>query len=199
MNVAALTSHRSGHSRTTAAMDDDGIQDHYVRRLSRRFTTLEGWREVRGGLYIAAGSAISSVIPNPAYDQEWQAQDDSSPWPPTSPLDDAHHAASGGGQNGLWPHGKSYSRDTETRAAWLARDPADGNEHNDDPSPEKLSIESTGGEALARAVSGKSQERFHSFTKRQKWGVIIMIGAAGLFSGLSSNIYFPALDLIAAV
>ncbi|KAK0377144.1 major facilitator superfamily transporter [Colletotrichum tamarilloi] len=38
---------------------------------------------------------------------------------------------------------------------------------------------------------------YHVFTKKQKWVVIVIIGAAGLFSGLSSNIYFPALDTIA--
>lgn len=171
---------------------EDGSQSQYVRRLSRRFTTLEGWREVRGGLYIAAGSAMSSVIPNPAYDQEWQVQNDSYPWSPTSSYHDA-------GQHGLWPHGNPYSRDNETRATWQARDPAGGEKHEDDPLPEKLSTESARENALARTVTAKSQERFHSFTKRQKWGVIIMIGAAGLFSGLSSNIYFPALDLIATV
>ncbi|KAL2880629.1 hypothetical protein SGCOL_004003 [Colletotrichum sp. CLE4] len=38
---------------------------------------------------------------------------------------------------------------------------------------------------------------YHVFTKKQKWVVIVIIGVAGLFSGLSSNIYFPALDTIA--
>ncbi|TQN68602.1 Itaconate transport protein [Colletotrichum shisoi] len=38
---------------------------------------------------------------------------------------------------------------------------------------------------------------YHVFPRRQKWFVIAVIGAAGLFSGLSSNIYFPALDVIA--
>ncbi|KAJ0360353.1 hypothetical protein COL154_007614 [Colletotrichum chrysophilum] len=37
---------------------------------------------------------------------------------------------------------------------------------------------------------------YHIFTKRQKWFVIVIIGTAGLFSGLSSNIYFPSLDAI---
>lgn len=179
-------------------MDVDGNQDHYVRRLSRRFTTLEGWREVRGGLYIAAGSAISSVTPNPAYDHEWQVQDDSSPWPRTLWLDDAQHVASGGGQNGLWPLGNFSAPDTQTGEVRLARDPAGRGKNNDDPSPENLSKESMGGASTRNALE-KSPERFHSFTTRKKWGVIVMIGAAGLFSGLSSNIYFPALDLIATV
>lgn len=40
---------------------------------------------------------------------------------------------------------------------------------------------------------------FHVFTKRQKWIVVCIIGAAGLFSGLSSNIYFPSLHAITEV
>ncbi|KZL71282.1 major facilitator superfamily transporter [Colletotrichum tofieldiae] len=40
---------------------------------------------------------------------------------------------------------------------------------------------------------------YHVFSKGQKWFIIVIIGAAGLFSGLSSNIYFPALDAISEV
>ncbi|KAH8774441.1 major facilitator superfamily domain-containing protein [Diaporthe sp. PMI_573] len=42
-----------------------------------------------------------------------------------------------------------------------------------------------------------SKEPYHVFSNRMKWAVVILIGVAGLFSGLSSNIYFPALDAIA--
>ncbi|KAK1997853.1 major facilitator superfamily transporter [Colletotrichum falcatum] len=42
----------------------------------------------------------------------------------------------------------------------------------------------------------KSEPVYHVFPRKKKWFVIILIGAAGLFSGLSSNIYFPALDTI---
>ncbi|KAI0913080.1 MFS general substrate transporter [Ustulina deusta] len=41
------------------------------------------------------------------------------------------------------------------------------------------------------------QKHYHIFTLRQKWNLVFVIGAAGLFSGLSSNIYFPAEDQIA--
>lgn len=43
------------------------------------------------------------------------------------------------------------------------------------------------------------EEAYHVFTQRQKWKVVLMIGLAGLFSGLSSNIYFPSLDVISKV
>lgn len=44
-----------------------------------------------------------------------------------------------------------------------------------------------------------SKEPYHVFSHRMKWTIVILIGVAGLFSGLSSNIYFPALDAIAHV
>ncbi|KDN67712.1 putative major facilitator superfamily transporter [Colletotrichum sublineola] len=37
---------------------------------------------------------------------------------------------------------------------------------------------------------------YHVFSRKKKWFIILIIGTAGLFSGLSSNIYFPALDTI---
>ena len=43
------------------------------------------------------------------------------------------------------------------------------------------------------------EQLYHVFIKRQKWSVVIIIGIAGLFSGLSSNIYNPALNSIAQV
>jgi hypothetical protein len=43
------------------------------------------------------------------------------------------------------------------------------------------------------------KESYHIFTPRQKWSLIFIISAAGLFSGLSSNIYFPAETQIAKV
>lgn len=44
-----------------------------------------------------------------------------------------------------------------------------------------------------------SKEPYHVFSHGKKWSIVILIGVAGLFSGLSSNIYFPALDAIAEV
>lgn len=46
---------------------------------------------------------------------------------------------------------------------------------------------------------GQDPEPYHVFSHRMKWAIVILIGVAGLFSGLSSNIYFPALDAIAKV
>lgn len=43
------------------------------------------------------------------------------------------------------------------------------------------------------------KEPYHVFSHGKKWSIVVLIGVAGLFSGLSSNIYFPALDAIAKV
>jgi hypothetical protein len=45
--------------------------------------------------------------------------------------------------------------------------------------------------------SQKEEKVYHVFSQRQKWFLIVIIGVAGMFSGLSSNIYFPSLNTIA--
>lgn len=50
----------------------------------------------------------------------------------------------------------------------------------------------------AEAVA-EPEPPYHIFSQKQKWFVIVIIGVAGLFSGLSSNIFFPSLDAIAKV
>ncbi|KAH8680694.1 major facilitator superfamily transporter [Xylariales sp. PMI_506] len=47
-----------------------------------------------------------------------------------------------------------------------------------------------------QAQSPPPPSPYHAFNSSQKWTVVAIIGIAGLFSGLSSNIYFPSLDAI---
>lgn len=44
-----------------------------------------------------------------------------------------------------------------------------------------------------------SEPAYHVFTTRKKWELVYIVSLAGLFSPLSSNIYFPALGDIAEV
>ncbi|KAI8261209.1 Itaconate transport protein [Colletotrichum sp. SAR 10_77] len=60
--------------------------------------------------------------------------------------------------------------------------------------PEKLYDYDSSGASTPRP---SPDPPYHVFSKNEKWMVIVIIGAAGLFSGLSSNIYFPSLDAIA--
>lgn len=62
--------------------------------------------------------------------------------------------------------------------------------------PEKLYDYDSSGASTPRP---SPDPPYHVFSKNEKWMVIVIIGAAGLFSGLSSNIYFPSLDAIAQV
>lgn len=171
-------------------MDGRESSNTYLSRTARRFTTLEAWREVQDGLYLAAGSTIAAITPNPTYDPEWPVRDGNPPNTRLSRLQlkSIHGYESGirsnafrPGQAGLWPHGPAYR--TEAKDEYVLQ------------------------EAQPDSASGASVELpreeldppFHVFTNRMKWFVIITIGAAGLFSGLSSNIYLPSLSAIAKV
>jgi hypothetical protein len=51
--------------------------------------------------------------------------------------------------------------------------------------------------AVPPDVEASTEEPYHVFSRSKKWRLIIIIGIAGMFSGLSSNIFFPSLDAIA--
>lgn len=50
-----------------------------------------------------------------------------------------------------------------------------------------------------RIPQAGADDPYHVFGNRMKWVVVAQIGAAGTFSGLSSNIYFPCLKTITKV
>ncbi|KAH8590378.1 major facilitator superfamily transporter multidrug resistance [Bisporella sp. PMI_857] len=57
--------------------------------------------------------------------------------------------------------------------------------------------ENTDDVGMDNRVSIPLEPPYHVFSYKEKWLVVAIIGVAGLFSGLSSNIYFPALDTVA--
>ncbi|KAH6658569.1 major facilitator superfamily domain-containing protein [Truncatella angustata] len=122
---------------------------------TRRFTTMEGWREVANNLYYIAGQGLINID--------------------ADLLDD--------------------DKDIITRKAVHTRRISSLAKRNDDINAIKDTNKSVNSEEKLEAVV--VEEPYHIFPPRQRWQVVITIGAAGLFSGLSSNIYFPALDLIA--
>ncbi|KAJ4295064.1 hypothetical protein N0V90_007072 [Kalmusia sp. IMI 367209] len=128
------------------------------RRISRRFTTLEGFREI-GELYVS-GSNVRVFSIQYQFDSE-HYEDDRTTWTLPSASDSGSIRSSG---------------DCE----------AAGSEPK------------VGDAAVTSRVSiPRLEPPYHVFSYREKWSVVIMIGVAGLFSGLSSNIYFPSLDAIA--
>ncbi|KAJ7090815.1 MFS general substrate transporter [Mycena belliarum] len=48
------------------------------------------------------------------------------------------------------------------------------------------------------ATQNEAEEPYSIFTSREKWFIVSLISFGGLFSPLSSNIYFPAIPLLAA-
>lgn len=173
----------------TSAMED--IEEKPPNR--RRFTTLEGWREVGQGVYLAAGLTVSSVAyganQHPRYYPEWGRFDDSeSSRTRISKYEEQRRTFS------------LASRSFRTNSSQSFANPF--------ISPEEAEAERSNGGADAgsgtlggvlEADQPRSQQPFHIFSKKQKWVVVVIIGIAGLFSGLSSNIYFPSLDAIARV
>lgn len=154
-----------------------------ARRSSRRFTTIEGWKEVGQGVYAAAGSGIRTLTINPEFDTE-QYHNDYLDW--TRPAKTNIPGSYSEDANGRVP--------TQREACTTKSLP---------PTPIEEETYFSEGTASTEQTSKSPQEQpelsYHIFSKKQKWMLVWLIGVAGLFSGLSSNIYFPSLDAIARV
>lgn len=131
-------------------------------RVSRRFTTLEGWREIGTGFYVAGASRVRVFSIQHQFDAD-NYYDDRTSW--TRPS----------------------KANSVSLQSWKSPDRPVSIEHSEYSEP---------GQVEKRA-SVVPEPLYHVFSKKEKWTLVIMIGVAGLFSGLSSNIYFPALDAIA--
>lgn len=158
----------------------------------RRFTTIEGWREVGRGVYLGPGSTVSSVVfesnRNSDFDPEWGRFDDNASITTRLSKAEEQRRTFSQAPNGF----RSFSpRSPANPFLSLEEAQAEAERPNDNSgSPDSVA------EPAQRPAS---EQPFHIFNKKQKWFVVIIIGVAGLFSGLSSNIYFPSLDAIARV
>lgn len=128
--------------------------------ISRRFTTLEGWREVGTGVYAAGSSRVQVFSIQNQFDPD-NYVDDRTSW--TRPS----------------------KAESVSLHSWKGEERPPSSTYND------ITLEKT--------KSVVPEPPYHIFSNKEKWTVVAMIGVAGLFSGLSSNIYFPALDAIAKV
>jgi hypothetical protein len=149
-----------------------------VRRASRRFTTFEGWREVGQGVYSAAGSSIRFIVVNPEFEDGYSFSGVPS-W--TRP-----------GKPRMF---EVYSATSNYRPGTIRDTPDDVDLIDGQHELLALPLTSTSNGALQKQL----EPPYHIFSNRKKWVVVWIIGTAGLFSGLSSNIYFPSLDAIAKV
>lgn len=60
-----------------------------------------------------------------------------------------------------------------------------------------VQVTSSGNTANKVTADPKSDKPFSSFTKKQKWGIVVMSSVAGLFSPISSVILAPSLPVLA--
>ncbi|KAK6209351.1 hypothetical protein LQW54_006338 [Pestalotiopsis sp. IQ-011] len=138
----------------------------------RRFSSIEGWKEVANNMYYAAGHGLVNLSTSPDIDGV-----------PNENADVITRQASHEEHNTSMNTSTIQQRDDEER------DPFSTSNHTASEDEFKSLKD--------EPQTSKVEEPYHVFTSRQRWFVVVIIGAAGLFSGLSSNIYFPALDAIA--
>jgi hypothetical protein len=141
---------------------------------------------VRNSIYSAAGSGVRMMTVEPQYDlQQFYRDEPDESWP--------------AGRKGAGDLPREYTREPDVPVP-SSRDPfsdtAYPTEKLEDPFADPPPPAAPEPSVAAQA---EAEEPYHVFNKGQKWVLILIIGAAGLFSGLSSNIYFPALDQIATV
>lgn len=152
--------------------------------VSRRFSTLEGWRSIGNGIY-TSGPSVRVLSIRHQFDPESYDDDRTSTTCPSK--------------------GERGSLRSRRVGSVITQNSLDDYTHLEDQSrvssmpPKSFDASSTADWASDREIIIHTEEIYHVFTRTQKWGVVVLIGIAGLFSGLSSNIYFPALDAIAQV
>lgn len=189
----------------------------------RPFSSIEGWRELKTGVYSIAGSGLQVFNLPRQFDPERYDHDESTSQTRMSKRFTQYSSqySSAGSRSRksaleeVEEQGR-LSRDGSetTETAWTEthdsfpydhhRTPSSGS--NDDPNPFAESRDPFGDENAVsdpekaqEPILPPPEEPYHIFSQSQKWSLVMIIGAAGLFSGLSSNIYFPSLDAIAKV
>ncbi|KAK0658025.1 major facilitator superfamily domain-containing protein [Cercophora newfieldiana] len=112
------------------------------------------------------------------------------------------HHTDGAAQPESYCHKRHHS--TESDNTTLDHDPychkrrrSTGADIEDSESTAQNCEEKTDVEAGQIEDSDAKEEPYHVFTRRKKWQLVLIVSLAGLFSPLSSNIYFPALGAIA--
>ena len=160
-----------------------------ARGASRRFTTMEGWREIGSGIYSLRRASVRMITIEPQFDLErWYNHN----MPTRSATPDVgDHRRQSGKTGGRTNAELADAQDPFDDA--LALDESDRDEEKGDQVRSSRAVQSE------HRQSQKPGERkvYHVFSQRQKWFLIVIIGVAGMFSGLSSNIYFPSLNTIA--
>jgi hypothetical protein len=165
-------------------MEDTSRWTTRARRASRRFTTIEGWKEVGHGVYSVAGSGLRTVMITPSFDLE-STDTETRTRPAQSWASDAHQSI------------RTYKTDTTQQQDSLFEKYATSPVDTESPFSDAWTIAQPEDPFQDPVRCTLPEPPYHIFSEKKKWAVVWIIGAAGLFSGLSSNIYFPSLDAIA--
>ncbi|KAF9730746.1 major facilitator superfamily transporter [Paraphaeosphaeria minitans] len=143
------------------------------RRISKRFTTLEGWREIGSGVYAMGSSNIRIFSSRHQFDPE--------------------HSQRTGFDFTQTPDNGNAAHATLTRRPSLVQRR---------PSYEGTIGKAVGSipdeNFFSVMVSGERiQEPYHLYTVKEKWVLVAIAGAAASFPMLTFNTYLPALGRIA--
>ena len=147
---------------------------------------MEGWREIGSGLYSLRRASLRLITIDPQFDLERYHDEDVSTRPA---MPDLHHTSLNRTFSGLG--GLSSTADDSSGDAPVTG--LDWGENKWNPFDDSHAVVLDDGKGL----ESEDERPYHIFTKRQRWFLVVVIGVAGMFSGLSSNIYFPSLDAIA--
>ncbi|KAF5313949.1 hypothetical protein D9758_018685 [Tetrapyrgos nigripes] len=66
-----------------------------------------------------------------------------------------------------------------------------------DPKPSKVQEPPGSPEQSSTSASAEEEPPYSVYNKREKWFLVLLIAASGLFSPLTANVYFPAIPTIA--
>ncbi|KAK3937506.1 major facilitator superfamily domain-containing protein [Diplogelasinospora grovesii] len=96
----------------------------------------------------------------------------------------------------------SAVNNTNRRHSQYSKGQSDSDDDNIPAAGGTVGDEENSGQASARTAVGigsitRPEPPYHIFTTTKKWQLVYIVSLAGLFSPLSSNIYFPALGAIA--
>ncbi|KAH6641867.1 major facilitator superfamily transporter [Chaetomium tenue] len=161
-------------------------------RASRRLTAID-LTSVRNSLYVAAAAGVALISVDPYYHPERYHDD--------VPVPTRQSRASQFPQGGYCQPPNNGLKGEQQQ---MPPNPFDDVYRVGSPAHEPQNPFDDDNAVLPAAVGQrpttpgpKPEEAYHVFSKGRKRLLIGIIGVAGLFSGLSSNIYFPSLDAIA--
>jgi hypothetical protein len=140
------------------------------RGFSKRFTTLEGWREIGAGVYAMGNSNIRMFSMRNQYDPEHINVDQKHDFAFTP----AEQLSSVKSVTAVVEYRRSLEG-TIGKAIGSLRDTKGG------------------------VVVTSTNEVYNVYGRNEKWVIVVIVGIAGIFPALTFNIYLPALTRISQV